>query len=100
MQVKLKHLGYCPPIKRHIYQIILPDGKVDMIYEAVLITAGSIELDDRLYLENSGWVNIKCNGCDSEFRERVFPGMVFKCPICETEEVIPEIFEKESSNYV
>lgn len=98
MKVKIKWMGYSPIISKHCYSILTDNGHADWLYEPIYVKQSEIEMDDRLWEEGSGWVTIHCDSCDYESRERVYPGMIFKCPICETEEIIPASFVGEDNN--
>jgi hypothetical protein len=73
----------------YVYDICTADGHEDTIYEAVYTSATSVEMDDRLWGEDSGWATVRCDQCGHLYRERTFIGHVIYCPMCDAPVEIP-----------
>ena len=98
MKVKIKHVGCSPANNYHEYWILCENGHVDRIYEPTYNNATEIDMPDEIWTEGSGWADIKCNVCGTQYRERCRPGMVVACPCCSEPELIPDDACLEKSN--
>ena len=98
MKVYCKHAGCSPALNKHYYHILTETGHADYIWEEQYFPSGEYDMPDELWSDKSGWVDLVCDKCGYEYRERVYIGMVVVCPICGEPELIPENAILEESN--
>jgi hypothetical protein len=98
MKVQIKLIGCSPANSYWAYHALCENGHADILYERTFFKNGEYEMPDAAWSEGSGWANLKCDKCGTEYRERVYPGMVVACPVCSEPELVPDGVELESSN--
>ena len=97
MKIRLKHAGWSS-VSGHRYLVLTDNGHADIIYEHDFISDGEYDTDDRLWIEGSGWANLQCDSCEHYRRERVYPGLEVKCPVCDATEIIPSGLTLDDTN--
>jgi predicted Zn-ribbon and HTH transcriptional regulator len=98
MNVILKYKGYLPVARKHVYSILCANGHADEIYEDLLVVSKEVDMPDELWSDGSGWADIECDACGYRDRERVYPGFLWRCPVCDAVIEIPEGAVLEASN--
>jgi len=87
----IKHLGYQPVQDRHIYILEAENGLIAREEAQELYPIGTeFDLDDDAWSPDSEDYDIWCDGCGYEYTYRTIPGHSAICPVCGTEERIPE----------
>jgi len=100
MKVRCEYTGCSPKLGRFYYNILCENGHADQIWEREYFTPGEYEMPDELWNEGSGWADLVCDKCGTDYRERTRPGNVVSCPACGEPELIPESAMLEESNLI
>ena len=98
MKVQYRAAGCSPKLGLYYYRIICENGHADLIWERKYLKSGEYEMPDDIWSEGSGWADLRCDKCGTEYRERTRPGNVVACPVCNEPEIIPEEAILENSN--
>jgi len=98
MKVRCDYVGCSPRLGLWYYRILCENGHADYIQEREYFKSGEYEMPDELWTEGSGWADVECDSCGTQYQERTRPGSVVACPLCAEPLLIPEDAVLESSN--
>lgn len=87
----ISHVGYSPQRDRHEYVLQADNGLVAKEEAQVLLRVGtSFDLPDEEWSPDTEEYDLRCDDCGYEYSKRATPGFVVACPICGTEEKLPD----------